>query len=262
MILTFDHTYEDMDGMTNVSTRGADKAAEKGIMVVNSAGNSGNDPFPYIGAPADGFNVFTIGAVDPDGVRASFSSIGPTYDGRHKPTIAATGQNTFVAYGSNDAGYGNGTSFSSPVIAGMTACLMQAYPEMTVAEVQDALKQSGNQASNPDDLLGWGIPDYGTAYGLLLDIAGHPEDSQSLVAANPNPCTDQLTLQLNLDSIELVAVHMINASGNIVFSGKYNRSKAENKIDLSQQISNLASGIYYLQVVTPSRTGVIKIIKE
>ncbi|MFA5417947.1 MAG: S8 family serine peptidase [Bacteroidales bacterium] len=259
---TFNHTYEDMDGMTNVITRGADKAAEKGIMVVNSAGNSGGYPFPYIGAPADGFNVFTIGAVDPDGLRASFSSIGPTYDGRHKPTIAATGQHTFIASGSNGAGYGEGTSFSSPVIAGMTTCLMQAYPEMTVAEVQDALKQSGNQASNPDDSLGWGIPDYGTAYGLLLDIAGHPDQGKTLVTAGPNPCKDQLTLKLTLDSIEQVVVKLINTSGDVMFSGNYTRSRADNKINLNQQISNLTSGIYFVRVVTPTRTGVVKIFRE
>ncbi|MDP2723483.1 MAG: S8 family serine peptidase [Bacteroidales bacterium] len=259
---TFNHTYEDMDGMTNVSTRGADKAVEKGIMVVNSAGNSGGDPFPYIGAPADGFRVLTIGAVDWDGVRALFSSIGPTYDGRHKPTIAATGDSTFVAYGSSGAGHGDGTSFSSPIIAGMTACLMQAYPEMTVAEVQDALKQSGNQASNPDDLLGWGIPDYVTAYGLLLDIAGHPDQGKALVEARPNPCKDQLTLKLTLDSIEQVVVNLVNTSGDIMFSGNYTRSRADNKINLNQQISNLASGVYFVKVVTPTRTGVVKIFRE
>ena len=258
----FNHTYEDMDGMTNVCTRGADKAVEKGIMVVNSAGNSGNDAFPYIGAPADGFNVFTIGAVDPDGYRASFSSIGPTYDGRHKPTIAATGQNTYVAYGTNDAGYGNGTSYSSPVVAGMTACLMQAYPEMTVDEVQESLKQSGNQALFPDDLLGWGIPDYAVAYGLLLDIQGLPTIEKSLVEVHPNPFRDDLVLRLNLDSVELVKVELINATGKLIFSGEYLRSRFDNSINLNHLIQHMASGIYYVHVVIPEKTKTIKIIKQ
>jgi len=259
----FNHSYQDMNGATNVSTRGADRAAEKGIVVVNSAGNSGNDPdFPYIGAPADGFNVLSIGAVDPDGVRASFSSIGPTYDGRHKPTIAATGQNTFVAYGMSDAGFGNGTSFSSPVIAGMTACLVQAYPEMTVLEVHNALKQSANQALNPDDLLGWGIPDYGVAYGLLLEIAGNPANGKTLVEAFPNPFRDELNLKLNLDSIELVVVELMSTSGKLVYLGKYTRSKADRIINLDRVVNLLNSGVFYVRVVIPEKTQVIKIIKQ
>jgi hypothetical protein len=259
----FDYTYEDMDGMTCVSTRGADIAVEKGIMVVNSAGNSGNDPsFPYNGAPADGFNVFSIGAVDPDGYRASFSSIGPTYDGRFKPVVAATGQATFVAYGSSDAGYGNGTSFSSPIIAGMTACLMQAHPEMTVLEVQDALKENGSQSTSPDNLLGWGIPDYYAASTTLTSIEISRQPSNSLFDVYPNPFNDLLTLQLHLDSIELVTVDLIGSSGNTIFSQQYSRSKSDNLIQLGRHTAQLSGGIYYVRVVSKKLTEVIKIIKQ
>lgn len=259
----FDHTYEDMDGMTNVSTRGADKAVEKGIMVVNSAGNSGNDPsFPYIGAPADGFNVFSIGAVDPDGFRASFSSIGPTYDGRFKPVVDATGQSTFVAYGSSDAGYGNGTSFSSPVIAGMTACLMQAHPEMTVLEVQDALKENGSQSTSPDNLLGWGIPDYFDASTTLTSIEINRKPSNALIEAFPNPFGDMLTLKLNLDTVEIVTIDVIGSSGEIVFSQNYSLSKTNNIVQIDHVAAQLRGGIYYVRVVSKQSTEVIKIIKQ
>jgi len=258
----FDHTYEDMDGMTNVSTRGADKAFEKGIMVVNSAGNSGGDTFPYIGAPADGFNVLSIGAVDPNGDRASFSSIGPTYDGRFKPVIDATGQSTFVAYGSADAGYGNGTSFSSPIIAGMTACLLQAHPDMSLSEVQEALKSSGSQASAPDNLLGWGIPDYFAASSTLTNIEISHHNATSLVEAFPNPFGETLLLKLHLDTVELVQVEVFGEFGNIIHSASYSRSKTDPYVNLDRLASQLSAGVYLVKVVSSNTTEVVKIIKQ
>ena len=259
----FDHTYEDMDGITNVATRGADKAVSKGIMVVNSAGNSGNSTtFPYIGAPADGLEVFSIGAVDPEGYRASFSSIGPTYDGRIKPVVSATGQNTFVAYGGTDAGYGNGTSFSSPVIAGMTACLMQAYPEMTTAEVREALKESGSQYTNPDNLLGWGIPDYGKAGDILTTIQNSRLHESRIVKVYPNPTNAGISLDLKLDSAELVKIKLISNSGAVLFDREYNKSKADHIIQINQPVTDFESGVYFVRITTVNYTEVVKFVKE
>jgi len=165
---TQDHTYEDMDGNTTPITIAADLAASKGILVVNSAGNSGNNSWHYIGAPADGDSVFTIGAVNSSGNYASFSSTGPTYDGRIKPNVVAQGQGSTVisAYTGNVTS-GNGTSFSSPITAGMVACLWQAYPDKKNTEIMEAIQQSATQAINPDSLLGYGIPDYFAAHTVL-----------------------------------------------------------------------------------------------
>ena len=126
---TLDHSYEDMDGNTTPVTIGADMAVSKGMIVVNSAGNSGGSFWQYIGAPADGDSVFSIGAVDGSGNYAGFSSTGPTFDGRMKPNVVAQGQgSTIIDPWTGSVSYGSGTSFSSPITAGMIACLWQANP--------------------------------------------------------------------------------------------------------------------------------------
>lgn len=163
-----DHTYADMDGNTTPITIGADIAASKGILVVNSAGNSGGSSWQYIGAPADGNEVFSIGAVNSSGNYASFSSTGPSYDGRVKPNVVAQGQgSTVISAYSGSVTSGNGTSFSSPITAGMVACLWQAHPDKTNFEIMTAIEESASLANNPNDQLGYGIPDYLEAHNQL-----------------------------------------------------------------------------------------------
>ncbi|MCD4730436.1 MAG: S8 family serine peptidase [Bacteroidales bacterium] len=163
-----DHTYQDMDGNTTPITNGGDLAASKGILVVNSAGNSGNSSWQYIGAPADGDSVFSIGAVDASGNYASFSSTGPTYDGRIKPNVVAQGLgSSIISASSGDVISGSGTSFSSPITAGMVTCLWQAHPDKRITEIMDAIQQSASLANTPNMLMGYGIPDYYLAHTLL-----------------------------------------------------------------------------------------------
>lgn len=161
------HTYADMDGNTTIVTKAADWAASKGILVCNSAGNEGESEWNFIGAPADGDSVFSIGAVDNLGNYASFSSNGPTYDGRVKPNIAVQGSNFPVVYPNGTIGIGAGTSFASPLAASTAACLWQAFPEKTNMEIIDAIQKSASQYTNPDTLLGYGIPDMALAYMYL-----------------------------------------------------------------------------------------------
>src|SRR5690606_26070527 len=138
----YNYTYEDMDGETAFITRGAQIAAEKGIMMVNSAGNSGNDDWCYITAPADGFDVFTIGAVDSDGTPAPFSSFGPTPDGRIKPDVAAHGYQTAVINPNGEINGSYGTSFSSPIMAGAMACFIQAFPNIHPSVLRQKVRES------------------------------------------------------------------------------------------------------------------------
>ncbi len=163
------HTYQDMDGNTTPITIAADIAASKGIVVCNAAGNSGNSAtWPYIGAPADGDSVFTAGAVTSSGSYASFSSKGPTSDGRLKPNVVAQGSGTTViSPWSGSVTTGSGTSFASPITAGMVTSLWQAHPEKTNMEIMYAVEQSASQYSNPDTLRGFGIPDYFNANKIL-----------------------------------------------------------------------------------------------
>ena len=123
---TMSHSYEEMDGNTTRITRAADIAASRGILVVSAAGNEGETSWKYIGAPADADSILTVGAVDAEGTYAYFSSLGPTADGRLKPNITAQGKGTFFAGTDGNIYQGNGTSFSSPVVCGLAACLWQS----------------------------------------------------------------------------------------------------------------------------------------
>lgn len=156
------YTPADMDGDTAISTRAADLAGERGVVVVNSAGNAGpSTSGNTLGAPADGHLVLAIGAVTSSGARASFSSVGPSADGRIKPDVAAQGVAVKVARPDSTTGYAtaNGTSFSCPLVAGVAALLLQANPSATVDQVHQALRGTATQAARPDNLLGYGIVD-------------------------------------------------------------------------------------------------------
>ncbi len=154
------YTWEDMDGNTALITIAADLAVKIGIIVVNSASNSGyNSSHNTLGAPADGDSVFTVGAVTSSGNRSSFSSVGPTVDGRIKPDLMAMGSSVYVARSSSPTSYGtsSGTSFSCPILAGAAALVLSVDPTLTPMEVLDLLRQTASRSSNPDNLMGWGI---------------------------------------------------------------------------------------------------------
>ncbi len=154
------YSYRDMDGETAVSTRAANLLAAKGVLVVNSAGNSGFNFFRNtLGAPADGKKVIATAAVTASGRRASFSSVGPAADGRTKPDVAAQGVDVKAASPGSPARYDlvDGTSFSCPLTAGVVALIVQAHPTYTVEQVISVLKSTGSQANKPNNQLGWGI---------------------------------------------------------------------------------------------------------
>ena len=161
------HTYTDMDGKTTPISIGAGMACEKGIIVVNSAGNSGVSNWHYIGAPADNYDVLSVGAVDENQEFASFSSYGPNSEGFLKPNVVAQGENTVLANSNNDVITGNGTSFSSPIIAGMTACLWGANTAKSPFEIKDAIYKSADRYFNPNNQYGYGIPNFYSAFQYL-----------------------------------------------------------------------------------------------
>jgi serine protease AprX len=167
------YTDRDMDGQTAITTRVAAMAAERGVVVVNSAGNGGfRADRNTLGAPADGVRVLAIGAVAADGTRVSFSSVGPTADGRIKPDLSARGVRVKVASATGPTSYSlaSGTSFSCPLVAGVVALLLQAHPAYTVNDVILALRSTASQAASPDTLLGWGIVDAVRAVDLALPV--------------------------------------------------------------------------------------------
>ena len=220
-----DHTYADMDGNTTVATIAADMAASKGILVCNSAGNSGSDDWTYIGAPADGDSVFSIGAVDADRQYAFFSSRGPTFDGRVKPNISVMGENSAIVDPSGIVYIGSGTSFSSPLAAGASACLWQAFPDKTNWEIMQALQQSATRANDPDDYVGYGIPNLALAWFILkgTDFDGMPGEMVSIFP-NPAPAQANVAVLQEVGQNQQLLVH--DMQGQLVW--QYQLTPASN----------------------------------
>ena len=126
----YNYTYNDMDGKTTFISRGAEIAFSRGLLLVNAAGNEGDTLWHYISAPADAESVLSIGAVNAVGTIAPFSSYGPTSDGSIKPDVCAQGSECIHYKCSGNIATSNGTSFASPILAGVITCLWQAFPEM------------------------------------------------------------------------------------------------------------------------------------
>ncbi len=165
----FNYTYANMDGNTTISAKGADFAAKKGILCVIAAGNEGNGSWHYIITPSDADSVMAVGAVSTAGVVGSFSSYGPSSDGQIKPAVAAVGVNAVIANPSTgQPGFGSGTSFACPNMAGLTTCLWQAFPEINNMGIITVMQQSATRATNPDDRVGYGIPDMKKAFVKLI----------------------------------------------------------------------------------------------
>ncbi len=247
----FDHTWQELDGNTAIVTIGADLAAKKGILPVNSAGNEGSNAWQYISCPADGDSVFAIGAVDLSGNIASFSSRGYPMDIRIKPNICAVGAGTTVADPYSDyISASNGTSFSSPTIAGMTACLWQANPELNNKEVMEMLEMSASIASNPDKTYGYGIPDYEAAHAFVGTETSLVKEL-STFEVYPNPTRDYLHISVNDEISEL---RIFASNGQLIYQIYGNQTDVN--------VSKLNSGVYMIQVINENGVSQSKFYKQ
>ncbi|MBE15745.1 MAG: serine protease [Cytophagaceae bacterium] len=246
----YSYTYQDMDGQTAFISRGATLAFEKGMMVVTSAGNDGAD---MITAPADAVGAFTVGAVDSNGDYVSFSSIGPSSDGRVKPDVMAKGQSATVINASGAVTTSNGTSFSSPIMAGAIASIWQSFPQKTNAEMMQLIRAVSSTYDNPTPQLGYGIPDFGQLLETLLSV----EDPAFAKAYDvyPNPVQQQFQVRLpqNVAKATLLLYDMV---GKQVL-----QQHITSDLELID-ISHLASGVYISRLVTPSQNQSLKIIKS
>ncbi|WP_081804751.1 S8 family serine peptidase [Draconibacterium orientale] len=189
------HTYADLDGKTTRVTRGANIAASRGMLVFASAGNERDNSWFRIVAPSDGVNVIGVAAVDANFSPAFFSSAGPAVDGALKPNVSAMGYSTTLQRSNGTVGIANGTSFSSPVLAGMAASLWQAYPEKTAVEIKTALEESGHLYNSPDSLQGYGVPNMQVACSLLNPAAADITTENRSWTIFPNPVKDRIVLK-------------------------------------------------------------------
>ena len=163
---TKNYRYRDLNGHYALMSREASKAADKGMVLVCSAGNSGSGSWKKITPPGDAENVLTVGAIDKKKLLAPFSSVGNTADGRVKPDVVAVGLKADIVGTDGNLRLANGTSFSSPIMCGMVACLWQACPRLTAKEVIELVRSVGDRSDFPDNIYGYGIPDLWKAYQM------------------------------------------------------------------------------------------------
>lgn len=259
-----DHTPADLNGTTSHMTLAADIATRKGMIPVNSAGNEGTSNWHSIGIPADAFDILAVGAVTSDGLHAAFSSYGPTADGRTKPDVSAMGQ---AAIGLNvsgtETGPINGTSFSSPMVAGLVACLWQLHQDRTAHEIMDAVRRSASQYNQPDDALGFGIPDFWRAHLLLLGRDLTSLSAPAALSLVPVPFSQYLDVEIYSGNAGSMSLTIYDVLGKLLWStrtglepNRYSRVRIQNDL-----LTNLRAGMYIAEVQVGDSHLVQRIVK-
>jgi subtilisin family serine protease len=263
------YTIGDLDGHTTIVSRAAQIAASKGILVVNSAGNEGNNPsWRKITAPADvhGDSLIAAGAVSLAGTRAGFSSAGPTADGRIKPDLMALGVSVPIISTTLPTGYtsGDGTSFAAPIVAGLAASLLEARPSWTPSQVIRAMRETADQWLQPDTLYGYGVPNGDAALRWPESVVNVPPPASfpEIALAGPNPFRSdgpparvQFALHRTAGSVERGLVRVHDLQGRVVrelwsgllHAGEWVTVAWDGRSEASQPVN---AGIYFISLET------------
>lgn len=255
-----DYEYEDLDGETTVVSNAAKLASEKGIVVVVSAGNEGDNPpsqWRYITPPADAEHILTVGSVNPDFNWTPFSSLGPAADGTIKPDVSAMGLATAIIRGSGSISNGNGTSFASPQIAGLVAGVWQSNPTWTNLEVIEAIKAASHKSQNPDTLVGHGVPFYSYAVdGKVLSTSDILDDK---ISVYPNPFSgEKLYLRIDEELADPIAIEIIDSRGKRILKDFISISKSKSIIEFT--LGDIQEGLYFLSLQYADKKKVVKLI--
>lgn len=250
---SYSHSYTDMTGDINFASKGANIAFSKGIVVVASAGNSGTANIPTIGVPAEATNVLAVGAVQANRNYASFSSIGPSFDGRVKPDVMAQGQNSVLSNTAGNISTANGTSFSCPIMAGMIASLWQAVPTLTAQQVVNFVRQSSDKFNNPDPQYGYGIPDFQDALNRANLSVGNNIFNQFAIFQNNDFSNISVLFPTNINKAN---IFLYNALGQLVIEKKISTT------DYILNINNLQSSVYIYKIEADGLIKTGKIFKK
>ncbi|MES2389321.1 MAG: S8 family peptidase [Bacteroidota bacterium] len=263
-----DYLFSDMNGRTTPASKAATLAASVGILVVVAAGNQGEDMDwgGHIGAPADADSIITVGSVTAAGTYSSFSSRGPTADGRIKPDLSAQGSASVVINPGTADLYmaGSGTSFASPILCGFAASFWSAHPELTSFDVLNILKASGSQADTPDNYAGWGIPNLKRAQSLLASGVEKLNTGKGfLVYPNPaNSSSVSITVLSNNTFSGVCSIEITNASGKVIKAAENVDFGEAGRINYSLP-EDIATGVYFIKISNQnSGKRVIKFVKQ
>lgn len=247
----FNHSYADMNGKITIIARANVLAARKGMISVVAAGNEGNSSWKYITTPADADSIVSVGAVSNTGVVASFSSYGPSSDGRVEPTVASVGLGTAIAGLNNQPGYGNGTSFATPNLAGLITCFWQAFQDFNNKEIIESIKRSSNTYNSPDNRIGYGIPNFHKAYDDLLQQRTIRNIATILgtdwIKIYPNPFHQIFTVLIKPQRTANATFSLYDAGGKLYFVQTFPLQQNVSQYLNFNKLQPLAKGVYTIK---------------
>ncbi len=264
---TFDNTAynlvyaTDIDGKTTIAAKAANIATQKGMLFVASAGNEGDNSWMHILTPGDADSALTIGNVNSSGVNASTSGYGPNAAGQVKPDVCALGEPGAVFNSTGGYIADNGTSISTPEIAGWAACLWEAVPGATPAKLRNAIIRCASRYTSPGTQIGYGIPNF-KCTAIDLDVIDTPiPQTAELQVLVPNPVMENINIIITLQSPQEVFFRLTDLAGKevMVFSSTFASGK---NAAITYNVANLPGGIYFLKAVTSTQQQVLKVIKQ
>jgi serine protease AprX len=262
----FNTTYADMNGHTTIAAKAAGFAAKKGIIVVVAAGNEGNAAWHYITTPADADSIVAVGAVNSSGVIGSFSSYGPSSDGRIKPEVASVGVGTVLSSTAGTIITGNGTSFATPNMAGLITCLWQAFPEFTNMEIIQAVEKSSSIYNSPDDRIGYGIPNFHISYDDLNQQRSL-RNITTILGSNwikvfPNPFTNNFSVAIKPPHTSQANFKLYDALGRLYLSKQFSLQAGQDQLIQFNSLQPLQRGIYTLKFSDGQSKESIKLVAQ
>jgi len=254
---SMNHSYSGLNGKTAPMSIAATMASRTGMIVLNAAGNEGGGSWYYIAVPADADSIITVGSFGPSGTKSGFSSHGPTADGRIKPDLVAQGGPTTICLFGIGCFTGNGTSFATPVLAGGVACLWQAKKPATNMQIIQALKATADSAANPNNRIGWGIPNMCTArtYSTLVSVSVAEHEKNNDINIYPNPSDGILNVALGIFN-DGTKIQIINTLGETLLNETI---RTQNP---TFNIQNFPAGIYFVRISSADYNITKKIVKQ
>lgn len=249
------YTYEQLDGHTTLVAKAANIAVSKGILVIASAGNEGTTSWQHILTPGDADSTLTVGSVNYQKSVASNSGYGPNASGLIKPNVCTQGVQAAVVSSGGDHTNITGTSFATPILAGMAACLMQAAPNKMPTEIRYLIESVSDHFSSPDNHIGYGVPDFAQAFNT---VGIENTEEKNGVNIYPNPVKNILCLHFDKNYFSSVDITITDVSGRLV---QHEERNIRNQI-ITIDVSQISAGMYILKAVSKELQQELKLIKQ